>query len=251
MISCGFRHIKCWLRKLLNLTHHCSCNFEVHLSIWWVSSQYLPERTCWRRLSLAGLRSLFSFRFRVGVYFVAMRLILTFLSSYCHSSHLCYLGPTTTYNRTSCHCSIRKSSCLPYFRADAKTGLKGTDITILAVLIKVTRVIHCKYDIVPFNACSCSYQIHLYHCKRKLYSTKTSTWWPLLHSSIAPLLGCNSGITYISSSTTVPGWTSVLIFDTLIFVLSLIRALKMRKYLLRCSAISCSPLIFRKGTALI
>ena len=44
--------------------------------------------------------------------------------------------------------------------------------------------------------------------------------------SLEPLLGCNSGVTHLKASTTVPAWASVLVFDTLIFALSCIRAFR-------------------------
>jgi len=47
---------------------------------------------------------------------------------------------------------------------------------------------------------------------------------------ITPLLGCNSGLIGLSPTITIPSWVAVIVFDTVIFVLTLISAVHKFKY---------------------
>ena len=48
---------------------------------------------------------------------------------------------------------------------------------------------------------------------------------------LTPVMGCDSGWTFIDPKITIPSWSAMIFFDTVIFILTIVRALRVCKCL--------------------
>ena len=116
--------------------------------------------------------------------------------------------------------------------------IKIADIIVAATMGHISKIFHCELQTV----------ISYFGTSSQQYSSFTRAWRSIVsnysnlffircprsfsHSShsLSPLLGCSSGLITLGPLVTVPAWTAVMVFDSLIFILTLAKAIQVRKY---------------------